>query len=107
MQVGDVVTIKGKKTRATVVQVLDGHKDWSGWVEISPALGGFTRWHTEELQLASSSRGASKISLRQLSLLKKTPFLCNVKNDMVLSQWLTDRTENGSPAIRERKNYGP
>jgi hypothetical protein len=53
MKVGDWVTLKGKKTRAKVTKVLDlphRQNNWDGWVEISPALGGFTRWSIDDLE---------------------------------------------------------
>lgn len=56
MNVGDVVTVKGRKTHAQVVRVLKKDHgvmggNWSGWVEVDPALCGYRRHAVEDLQL--------------------------------------------------------
>ena len=56
MKLGDLVTRKGRKTRARIVRVLpEKHHEvgatWSGWVEVAPPLCGFTRWAREDLAL--------------------------------------------------------
>jgi hypothetical protein len=54
IQVGSVVTKIGQKTRATVIRDLykpHAQNRWGGWVEVAPALSGFTRYHRDELEL--------------------------------------------------------
>lgn len=58
LAVGDTVTVKGYKTRATVTRVLRapvGGNNWAGWVELQPALNGYTRWPMEDLEYVANS----------------------------------------------------
>lgn len=54
VQKGDVVTVKGFKTRAKIVRTLDkrhAQNNWTGWVEIDPPLNGFSRYHKDDLEV--------------------------------------------------------
>jgi hypothetical protein len=53
IRVGSVVTLIGRKSRATVIRDLykpHAQNKWFGYVEVEPPLGGFTRWHRDELE---------------------------------------------------------
>lgn len=54
IRVGSVVTLIGRKSRATVIRDLykpHAQNRWGGWVEVEPPLSGFTRYHRDELEL--------------------------------------------------------